>query len=101
MNVQKFEQICRESRMVPLEKQVTKNGAVLLAERKVRVPEHQWETLWAIERDNLDIAGIVKSPVYRKDGDSARPTTQPERVNAAMDAAKQFISDSMTVGRYA
>lgn len=101
MNKQKFEAICRESKMVPIEKQVTKNGTVLLAERKVRFPDHHWEVLWAIERNDLDIAGVVKSPVYRERLVGVPSlTTQQERIAAAMEAAKQFIADSVTVGRY-
>jgi hypothetical protein len=101
MNKQKFEAICRESKMVPIEKQVTRNGTVLLAERKVREPDHHFEVLWAIERDDLDVAGIVKCPVYRERVIGVPSlTTRKERIAAAMEAAKQFIADSVTVGRY-
>lgn len=103
MNAQKFEQICRESKMIPLEKRVTPGGNVLLA-RKVARPEGEpahYETLWAIERDGLDVAGIVKSPLYREHVLGApSPTTIDECAHAAMEQAKQFIADSTEVGRY-
>lgn len=103
MNAQKFEQICRESKMVPLEKRVTPGGNVLLA-RKIARPDDEaehYQTLWAIERDGLDVAGIVKSPLYREHVKGIpSPTTLDECVHAAMEAAKQFIEDSVTVGRY-
>lgn len=102
MNKQKFEQICRESRVMPIGREETKNASILLGEKLIQGENGpEYEMLWAIDRDELDIAGIAKCPAYIDLGFTTLPTTREERRAAAVAEAKQFIADSITAGRYA
>jgi len=107
MNTQQWEQTCRAGKCEILKKQTTPHGNVLLAERKVRDPAdgtQVWETLWAIERDGMDIAQAVRNPVMQERNGIWRSTDTPhdrtDRIKETVGVAIQFMKDNCAVGRY-
>jgi hypothetical protein len=97
MEDRKFEDICRRSRMVPIHKESTPGGDILVAEGYFNIqPEFDrphWKTVWAVRREGMDVA----RPLYFEFGGGS---TQESRIAAAVADARQFITDNRTVGRY-
>ena len=83
-----------------LEPRSTRHGRILIAERYYPTghPEFHgphWQMQWMIDRDGPDTGRrlFFASP-------SLADPTRLARVNAALKDAKQFIKDSLEVGRY-
>lgn len=107
MNLQKFERICTQSSFQPLEKQWTRHGAVLIAERHFRQGESaehdpaHWCVLWAVERNGLDMGQKLYMEDWYEKGGIKLPLKQQQRIDAARLTATQWIEDNLESGRYA
>lgn len=96
MDAPTFERICHKNGFATLHPINTRHGRVLIAERyfnyHVEFPAPHWQTIWAFDRDKLDVA----QKLFFHFGTS----TQRQRRHAAVTAATEFIKDNLTVGRY-
>lgn len=96
MDAGAFERLCLRSRFTVHTPIVTRNGRILLAERYFsshpEFPEPHWQTLWAVERNGMDVA----QKLFFKWG----VTTSQERLDLARKTAELFIGDNISVGRY-
>lgn len=107
MNLEKWQDICERAKFKLLPKRHTDQGNILLAERIVRDPADDarvWETMWAIERDGMDVGQVVRNPVVAEVNGFWRSTDTPrdqqDRIEEAVSAATRWIKDNRKVGRY-
>ena len=107
MDVQTFEDYCRASKFRPLEKQWTRHGAVLVAERHYRANEDpdwklpHWKVLWSVERDDMkEGQKLTMNDWYELRG-IVRHLTQWDRIMAARLCGLQWLEDNVTSGRFA
>lgn len=99
-----FESICRRGKCRILQKETTPYGDILLAERiqtDEQYPIAFYETMWAIDRDGVDVLRFVRSDIRAKVNGILRLTTEEERKQDALADAYQWIKDNIEVGRYA
>lgn len=100
MNRLDWEYYCRKRRFVPLKREETKHGTILIAERydahdpgvaeKGVVIPH-WKVMYMFERGKLDFVQWIALPWNKP---------QHERIKECIMRAETFIADNLEAGRY-
>ncbi len=102
MQKERWEEICRLNGVVPIHKEVTKYGDILIAEamhgpeeRPERAAENQshFKIIWATDRGKMDVAFMLKMSAI------SHPI-QGERIGIVLGDARQWVKDNQKVGRY-
>jgi len=90
MDIQRWERICRDSKVKPERMTTTDKGVIYLGERysngNLDFAEPHYMTLWAVAKGGMDVA----RPLYFKFG---MGTTRDERLAAAEQDAWRFLND--------
>ena len=101
MDKDKWEELCRAKGMVPVHKEPTPYGFILIAEgaRKAIMdgipPERgtHFAVMWAIDRGAMDFAQEI--PIS-----AVEVPFQKDRIDVAILVAQQWIQDNAKHGRY-
>lgn len=90
MDIQRWETICRESKLRPEKMYQTDIGTIYLAEgyfnSHPEFPEPHYKTLWAVAKGKMDIA----QPLYFKF--CAGMPSKDERIQKAAETAWEFLN---------
>jgi hypothetical protein len=96
MQYDRFKRLCDKAGVSEVARKDTPEGTILVGERYRNIADEYakpcWEVLWFVRRDKADVGRRL----YFDFGSSSRP----ERVNAAIADAMQFMKDNKHVGRY-
>ena len=102
MQKERWEEICRLNEVVPVHKEVTPHGDILIAEglrgpedRPERAAENQthFKIIWATDRGQMDVAFMLKMSAI------SHPI-QKDRMDIVLGDARQWVKDNQKVGRY-
>ena len=90
-----FEDACRKFNLVPVHKETTPNGEILVADSLVVRPDGFYMTMWALERDK----GQVGRPAYH-DPNNGVNRDKAARVRHAVKEAEAWIGLARETGFY-
>jgi hypothetical protein len=90
MNIERFEKICRASKLRPEKRVQTDQGTIYIAEgysnAHPEFPKPHYKTLWAVAKSGVDVA----QPLYFEFGASL--PKKEERIAKAIATAREFLN---------
>lgn len=92
MNINEFESICRRASAKPVCREETPHGVIVVADGHNMTGPEQYRTVWAFGRDedSLEIGRPVLFNHFYEDKGIHRPVTEPVRVAAALEDARNY-----------